>query len=137
MRHAGDVDVEIFEALDSGRTIDGSGRVHPTVLIDAANAPAVADLARVHALEGVGDIRTEAILEGQVLLLGIRMTTPVRSAFVIAFDAEAHAELLRDVIECGELVIAHTDPLRVVEERPQWLAVDIDGAALAARLAER
>ncbi|MEM7287222.1 MAG: hypothetical protein AAF480_12785 [Actinomycetota bacterium] len=124
--------VPVFIPIDAGRTIDEAGVELPTVVIDAADSPQVADLARVHATEGVGDIRTDAIRVDDLVLVGVRMTVPVRAAFAIALDALAHRPLLDDVVAAGALVIAHTDPQ--ASERPPWLAVDIDGPALAARI---
>ena len=129
------MDVPVFVALDTGQTIDDEGRQFPTVVIDGSDSPEVADLARVHAVEGIGDIHTEAIRSDDLLLLGIRVTVPVLAAFAIAFDVRRHRDLLDDVIVGGELVIAHTDPASADIERPHWLAVDIDGAALARCLA--
>lgn len=137
---AGDGDrlrLPVFAVLDAGHTIDVDGRRLPTVVIDAHDAPEVADLARVHAVEGVGDIRTEAIRSGDVVVLGVRVTVPVRAAFAIAIDLRRHRELLDDVIECGSLVIAHTDPGRAAAEQPTWLALDIDGQALDAQIRDR
>lgn len=126
--------VPVFTVLDAGRSIDADGRQLPTVAIDAEDAPEVADLARVHSVEGVGDIRTEAVRVDDHVVLGIRMTVPVIAAFAIAIDVRRHRALLDDVIEQGSLVIAHTDPQRAAVDRPHWLAVDIDGPALAAQL---
>ena len=131
------VHVAVFVPLDTGRTIDVDGEERPTVVIDAADTPEVADLARVHATEGVGDIWTEAIRSGDLLLLGISMTAPVRATFAIALDVSGHRALLDDVIESGSLVVAHTDPTLAAIENPQWLAVDIDGRALAAQVDPR
>lgn len=127
-----DLPVPVFTPLEAGRTIDAAGVELPTVVIDATDSPEVADLARVHAVEGVGDIRTDAIRVNELVLLGVRMTVPVQAAFAIALHAVDHRPLLDDVITAGALVIAHTDPRSA--ERPPWLAVDIDGAALAAQL---
>ncbi len=129
-----DGEIPVFVALDIGRTIDTEGRQLPTVVIDASDAPEVADLARVHAVEGIGDIRTEAIRVGEVVVFGIRMTTPVNAAFAIAIDAERHRPLLDDIVAMGSLVVAHTDPRLAEVEQPNWLAVDIDGPELAAQL---
>ncbi len=125
------MDVPVFEALDIGSTLDADGQQLPTVVIDATGSPAVADLARVHAVEGMGDVRTAAIRADDLLLLGIRVTVPVRASFAIAFGVERHRALLDEVVAHGSLVIAHTDPQLASVEQPQWLAVDIDGAALA------
>ena len=127
--------VRVFDVLDAGHTIDVDGRRLPTVVIDAHDVPEVADLARVHATEGVGDIRTEAVRVDDTIVLGIRMTVPVRAVFAIAIDIERHRELLDDVIGHGLLVVAHTDPQQAALDRTGLLAVDIDGAALAERLA--
>ncbi len=131
MRDADRVDVPIFTVLEIGNSINDDGRHLPTVAIDAVDSPEVADLARVHAIEGVGDIRTAAVRTDDLLLLGVRVTVPVRAAFAIAFDLQHHRGFLDDVIEHGSLVIAHTDPRLAASERPRWLAVDIDGPALA------
>lgn len=129
--------VRVFTALDAGHTVDIGGTQLPTVVIDADAAPEVADLARVHAVEGVGDIHTQAVRVDDLIVLGIRMTVPVRAAFAITVDVERHRALLDDVIEHGSLVIAHTDPQLAAIDQPNWLAVDIDGSALAAQLAPR
>ncbi len=126
--------VPVFGVLDAGYTIDVDGRRLPTVVIDAHDVPEIADLARVHATEGVGDIRTEAIRVDDTIVLGIRMTVPVRAVFAIAIDIGRHRDLLDDVIEGGSLVVAHTDPQQAALDQTGLLAVDIDGAALAARL---
>lgn len=131
------IGVRLFTVLDAGQTVDADGRRLPTVVIDADDAPEVADLARVHAIEGVGDIRTEAVRVDDVIVLGIRMTAPVRAAFALAIDVQRFRALLDDVVERGCLVIAHTDPQLAGVEQPTWLAVDIDGPALAVHVAGR
>ncbi len=129
------MDVPVFVALGSGRTIDAEGCLLPTLVIDASDRPDVADLARVHAAEGVGDIWTEAIRSGDVLVLGIQLTSPVAAAFAIAIDVVRHAEVLAEMVEQQVVVIAHTEPDLVDRDGPLWLAVDLDGDALAACLA--
>lgn len=126
--------VRLFSVLDAGRTVDVDGTQLPTVVIDADDAPEVADLARVHAVEGVGDVTTQAMRVDDLILLGIRMTVPVRAAFAIAIDVQRHRALLDDVIEHGSLVVAHTDPQLAAIDQPNWLAVDIDSSALAVQL---
>ena len=129
--------VPVFAVLDTGRILDVDGQQLPTVVIDADDVPEVADLARVHAVEGVGDIHTQAVRVDDLIVLGIRMTVPVRAAFAIAIDAQRHRALLDDVVEHGTLVIAHTDPQLAETDQPTWLAVDIDGQALAVQLTPR
>ena len=124
----------MLPVLGSGRTIDIHGTASPTVVVDADDVPAVADLARVHAVEGIGDIRTEAIREGDMVALGVRITSPVQSTFVLAFEFERHRAVLADAADVGHLVIAHTDPTVAARERPLWLAIDLDGDALRAAI---
>ena len=124
-------DVPVFAVVGSGHTVDGDGTALPTVVIDASAVPSVADLARVHAVEGIGDIQTSALRAGGLVVLGVSMTTPVTATFAIAFDAERDRAILDDALGVGCLVIAHTDPGDVGEQSPQWLAIDIDGPALA------
>ncbi|MEM8620060.1 MAG: hypothetical protein AAGF73_10085 [Actinomycetota bacterium] len=131
-----DDQIPVFAALGAGYSVDTEGRQLPTVAIDASDSPDIADLARVHAVEGIGNIRTEAVRVDGTIVLAIRMTTPVDAMFAIAFDAERYRALFDDVIEQGVLVIAHTDPERAAPEQPQWLAIDIDGPALASQLAK-
>ncbi len=131
-----DDQIPVFAALGAGYSVDTAGRQLPTVAIDASDSPEIADLARVHAVEGVGNIRTEAVRVDDTIVLGIRMTVPVEATFAIAFDAERYRALFDDIIDKGSLVIAHTDPERAATEHPQWLAIDIDGPALASQLAK-
>lgn len=124
--------------VDVGTTITEDDEHLPTAVVDATNAPGVADLARVHAIDGVGDVQTVAQrvdIDGVgVLLLGVTMTTPVRASFALAFDHAAHGPFLADVVAAGRLVIATTEPTSAATDRPLWLAVDIEGAALRAAL---
>lgn len=126
--------VPVFAILESGRTVDDAGRSHPTVAIDTSQHPEISDLARVHAIEGVGDLWTEAARTEDVLLLGIRMTRPVDASFVLLFDLSTDRPVLEDAANDGVLVIAHTPPERATEDRPLWLAVDIDQNALRRQL---
>ncbi|MEM9713886.1 MAG: hypothetical protein AAGA17_16830 [Actinomycetota bacterium] len=127
-------DTPLLPADEVGFTIDADERVWPTVSVDAASHPGVADLARVHAVEGVGDVRTTARRidgpAGALFLLGVTLSTPVRASFAVRFDLPAHREFLEAVAGVGHLVVATTDPGEVEHDRPLWLAVDLDGPAL-------
>ena len=127
----------VFLVLDSGASIDDAGVEMPTVVIDPQGHPEVSDLARVHAVEGVGDIATEATLVEagdearaagieQILVLGVRISVPVRCVFAIAVALPEHRLVLDRAIDVGGLVIATTAPERAAEDRPLWLAVDLD-----------
>ena len=119
-------------------SFDADGTAWPTVTLDVSEEPAVADLARVHAVEGIGDVRTTARRidsdDGTVFLVGIALTRPVTAAFAIAFSLPAHDPFLRAAATAERLVLATTDPGRADQDRPLWLAIDLDAPAFLAAL---
>lgn len=125
--------------LDIGTTIDVDGNSWPTAVVDAVEHPEIRDLPRVHATEGIGDIRTEALRlpveGGDLLLLGVRITRPVRCAFALAFSLPAQRLVLDEAAQAGHLMVATTPPDRVASDQPMWLAVDLDATSLRAALA--
>jgi len=124
------VSVPLFVAQEIGRTLVDENKWMPTVTIDVSQSPEVADLARVHAVEGVGDVSTHAIRQDDSVVLGVQMTSPVRAMFAVAFSYAQHREFLKDVAEAGALIFATTDVENAQEDQPLWLSVDIDGSAL-------
>ena len=122
--------VPLFEAQEIGRTLLDENVWMPTVTIDASQSPEVADLARVHAVEGIGDVSTHAIRQDDTVLVGVQLTSPVRATFAVAFSYELHQEFLNEVADAGSLVFATTATESAHEDRPLWLSVDIDGTAL-------
>ena len=113
----------------------------PTVVLDAAGHPEIADLARVHAIEGVGDVKTtgrQVAGAGPVghdlFLLGVSMTSPVRAAFALALPLPESRDFLVDAAEVGRLALATTSIETVAADRPMWLAIDLDRSALLAAL---
>ena len=122
--------VPLFVAQEIGRTLVDENKWMPTVTIDVSQSPAVADLARVHAVEGVGDVSTHAIRQDDSVVLGVQMTSPVRAMFAVAFSYAQHREFLKDVAEAGALIFATTDVENAHDDQPLWLSVDIDGSAL-------
>jgi hypothetical protein len=124
------VSVSLFVAQEIGRTLVDENKWMPTVTIDVSQSPAVADLARVHAVEGVGDVSTHAIRQDDSVVLGVQMTSPVRAMFAVAFSYVQHREFLKDVAEAGALIFATTDVENAHDDQPLWLSVDIDGGAL-------
>lgn len=122
--------VPLFVALEIGHTLLGEDVWTPTVTIDVSQSPEVADLARVHAVEGIGDVTTHAIRQDDTVLVGVQLTSPVQATFAVAFSYELHQEFLNEVADAGSLVFATTDTETAHEERPLWLSVDIDGDAL-------
>ncbi len=122
--------VPLFVAQEIGRTLVDENKWMPTVTIDVSQSPEVADLARVHAVEGVGDVSTHAVRQDDSVVLGVQMTSPVRAMFAVAFSYAQHREFLKDVAEAGALIFATTDVENADEDQPLWLSVDIDGGAL-------
>lgn len=122
--------VPVFVAQEIGRTLVDENKWMPTVTIDVSQSPEVADLARVHAVEGIGDVSTHAIRQDDAVVLGVQLTTPVRAIFAVAFSYAQHREFLKDVAEAGALIFATTNVKNAIEDQPLWLSVDIDGSAL-------
>ena len=122
--------VPLFVVQEIGHTLLDEDTWMPTVTIDVSQSPEVADLARVHAVEGIGNVTTHAIREDDTVLLGVQLTSPVQATFAIAFSYALHRDFLNEVADVGSLVFATTDTETAHEERPLWLSVFIDGAAL-------
>ncbi len=122
--------VPVFIAQEIGHTMMDGDVWMPTVTIDVSLSPEVADLARVHAVEGIGDVSTSAIRQDDTVVIGVQLTRPVRAIFAVAFSYAAHREFLNEVADAGTLVFATTNAETAHEEHPLWLSVDIDGDAL-------
>ena len=128
--------VPFFVAQEIGRTLLEENVWMPTVTIDVSQSPEVADLARVHAIEGIGDVSTHAIRQDDTVLVGVQLTSPVQATFAVAFSYSLHQEFLNEVADAGSLVFATTATESAHEDRPLWLSVDIDGTALRQTLAQ-
>jgi hypothetical protein len=124
------VSVPLFIAQELGHTLIGENVWMPTVTIDASQSPEVADLARVHAVEGIGDVSTHAIRQGDSVVVGVQLTSPVQAMFAVAFSFALHRDFLNEVANAKSLTFATTDTGSAHEEQPLWLSVDIDGDAL-------
>jgi hypothetical protein len=124
------VSVPLFVAQEIGRTLSDGNVWLPTVTIDASQSPDVADLARVHAVEGIGDVSTHAIREDDAIVVGVQLTSPVQAMFAVVFSYTLHREFLEEVADAGSLIFATTEVEAAHEEQPLWLSVDIDGDAL-------
>jgi hypothetical protein len=124
------VSAPLFVAQEIGHTLVDENAWMPTVTIDVSQAPEVADLARVHAVEGIGDVSTHAIREGDAVVIGVQLTSPVQAVFAVVFSYALHGEFLKEVADVGSLIFATTDAETAHEEHPLWLSVDIDGDAL-------
>ncbi len=122
--------VPLFIAQEVGHTLIGENVWMPTVTINASQFPEVADLARVHAVEGIGDVSTHAIRQGDSVVIGVQLTSPVQAMFAVAFGFALHRDFLNEVADAKSLTFATTDTGSAHEEQPLWLSVDIDGDAL-------
>ena len=122
--------VPFFAVQEIGHTLVGENVWMPTVTIDVSESPEVADLARVHAVEGVGDVSTIALRQDDAVVIGVRLSKPVEAIFAVAFHYELHKDFLREVSDAGALVFATTNTAHAGEEQPLWLSVDIDGSSL-------
>jgi len=124
------VSAPLFIAQEIGHTLIGENVWMPTVTIDVSQFPEVADLARVHAVEGIGDVSTHAIRQDDAIVVGVQLTSPVQAMFAVAFSFVLHREFLDEVADAKSLIFATTDTGSAHEEQPLWLSVDIDGDAL-------
>lgn len=124
------VSVPLFVAQEIGRTLSDENVWLPTVTIDVSLAPEIADLARVHAVEGIGDVSTHAIRQDDAIVVGVQLTSPVQAMFAVAFSYALHGDFLKEVADAGSLIFATTEVEAAYEDRPLWLSVDIDGDAL-------
>ena len=120
----------LFVAQEIGHTLVDENLWLPTVTIDVSQAPEVADLARVHAVEGIGDVSTHAIRQDDAIVVGVQLTSPVQAMFAVAFSYARHGDFLKEVADAGSLIFATTEVEAAHEDRPLWLSVDIDGDAL-------
>jgi hypothetical protein len=122
--------VPLFVAQEVGRTLSDENVWLPTVTIDASQSPDVADLARVHAVEGIGDVSTHAIRKDDAIVVGVHLTSPVQAMFAVVFSYALHRGFLEEVADAGSLIFATTEVEAAHEEHTLWLSVDIDGDAL-------
>ena len=123
-------DPPLFIAQEIGYTVSDNGGALPTVVIDVSEHPAVADLPRVHAIDGIGDVSTAAVRTGDAVVLGVQLSRPVTAAFAVVFDLRLHTDFLRSVAMAESLTFATTSPESAEVDRPLWLSVDIDQEAL-------
>lgn len=122
--------VPFFVVQEIGRTLIGENEWMPTVTIDVSGSPEVADLARVHAVEGIGDVSTHAIRRDDMVVVVVQLTKPVEAIFAVAFDYAFHRDFLQEVADARTLLFATTNTETAHEEHPLWLSVDIDGSSL-------
>jgi hypothetical protein len=83
----------------------------PVVRVDAGGRPDVADLVRVHRLEGEGEVLSQWIYtldDGKLLwaFADCRVLRPARCRFLLAFEYAKRPTLLRAIAEAGALGLA-------------------------------
>jgi len=131
------VSVPVFVAQEIGHTFIDENVWMPTVTIDVSESPEITDLARVHAVEGIGDVSTHAIRQDDTVVLGVQLNSPVNAVFVVAFSYSLHRDFLYEVADAGILVFATTKTENAHEERPLWLSVFIDGDDMRQALTDK
>ena len=124
----------VLPVRQTGLTLSASGEELPTAVIDATDHPEVADLARVHAVEGMGKTATKAMCmprgRGHLFLLAVTVTSPVICTFVLQFSLPDQRRVLEEAARTGQLVIATTDPAQAGIEKPNWLTIELDSDGL-------
>ena len=128
-----------LQVLDIGRTLGEDDDWYPTVVVDVSDRPDVADLARVHAVEGVGDLTSYVSASDGGLLLEVALSHPVECRFAVDLRLPEHLPLIVEAAECGRLLVATTPPGAASptggEVNPAWLALYLDRGLLASALA--
>ena len=120
---------ELISVLGMGITMSEDGVPFPTVVLDVESRPDVSDLARVHMLDGIGDIETFLEPNDDGVVLRVRLTSPVMAEFAVQLLLPDHAPVLIDAATVGHLLLATTTPSDS-GDNPPWLAIDLDGARL-------
>lgn len=120
---------ELISVLGMGITVSEDGQAFPTVVLDVETRPDVSDLARVHMIDGVGDIETFMEPNDAGVVLRVRLSSPVTAEFALQLILPDHAPILVEAASAGHLLLATTTPSET-GENPPWLAIDIDGTRL-------
>lgn len=120
---------ELISVLGMGITMSEDGVSFPTVVLDVESRPDVRDLARVHMLDGIGDIETFLEPNEDGVVLRVRLSSPVMAEFAVQLLLPDHAPVLIDAATAGHLLLATTTPSDS-GDNPPWLAIDLDGARL-------
>ena len=112
-----------------GITMSEDGEPFPTIVLDAQLRPDVTDLARVHMIDGIGDIQTFLEPNEAGVVLRVRLSSPVMAEFDVQLLLPDHVPVLIDAAKAGHLLLATTTPSET-GENPPWLAIDLDGVRL-------
>ena len=93
----------------------------PLIWIDTKTRPDIADLPRVHRLEGPGTLGTSWVYDfyhpsGSVTFyFRFQLRAPVEAAFIVAFPLPKHEGILERIISCKDLLLFTGPP-------PPWTA---------------
>ena len=95
----------------------------PLLWLDAEHRPEVADLWRVHATEGCGDVRTRWVYDlfapTPTFFFVCQFQTPVCTTFSVAFPLALYDAFLETMTACRQIVIiAESPPLGFAERTP-------------------
>lgn len=128
-----------LELLSTGAIVDpddaGVERVLPALVLDPSGRPDVADLVRVQADEGVGDLRCGVGVwdlgppEAWLVRLEVAVDHPVRCRFHTVLGWADHREWLAAVGAAGSVALALGDP------DGRWLVLTVDPDRLLPLLA--
>lgn len=118
-----------------GTIVDADdGRVIPAAVLDSAGRPDVADLIRVHASEGIGDLRCGVGLwdvgdpSGWLLRLEVTVDHPVACRFHVVLGWSASRAWLEAVANAGAVALATGD------SEGRWLMLNVDPKRLGSLL---
>jgi hypothetical protein len=130
----------------SGRLAPGHDEIHPAVEVDVRDRPDVADLPRVHAMEGPGRIHASARLfrrrsaltswgrsrrrgaGPRLVRIDTVVSSPVNCTFAVVLDLARHRHVLRHIASSHSLVLATTSGPDLTGAR--WLSLSLDGDAI-------
>lgn len=120
---------EPISVVGMGITMSEDGEPFPTIVLDAQLRPDVTDLARVHMIDGIGDIQTFLEPNQDGVVLRVTLSSPVAAEFAVQLLLPDHVPVLIDAATAGHLLLATTTPSDS-GENPPWLAIDLDGVLL-------
>lgn len=109
---------------------DGAERILPALALDATERPDVADLVRVQADEGVGDLRCGVGVwdlgpsQDCLVRLEVAVDHPVRCRFHTVLPWAGHEAWLSSVAAAGAVALDVGDP------EGRWLVLTVDPARL-------
>lgn len=115
------------EVVSTGMIIDpDDAATVAAMVLDTTNRPDVADLTRVHATEGIGDVRCGLGVydigpsDGWLVRLEVSVDHPVHCRFHTVVDWIGHREWLGTIVDGGAVAIGTGD------DAGTWLRLNVD-----------